>query len=189
MDLDRPIDFKLLGDAIGYYEQEGYKNTLTNWSVLKSTTDITFKSDEVFRDNINDKIWVGSAEQGFIELMLQGKIKPGKYQSTTPCFRNELLIDKFHKQYFMKTELINILEDDDYEIKLEEIIHSAYNFFSSYLDKQYLKIIEVPQDSSISNYDIEYKGIELGSYGFRVYKHIKWIYGTGCAEQRLTYCR
>ena len=35
-------------------------------------------------------------------------------------------------------------------------------------------------------YDIDYHGIELGSYGIRHCQFLNWIYGTGCAEPRLS---
>lgn len=38
-------------------------------------------------------------------------------------------------------------------------------------------------------YDITYKGIELGSYGMRKCEFLEWVYGTGCAEPRLSYCQ
>jgi len=36
-------------------------------------------------------------------------------------------------------------------------------------------------------YDITYKDIELGSYGIRHCEFLDWIFGTGCAEPRLSY--
>ena len=35
-------------------------------------------------------------------------------------------------------------------------------------------------------YDITINGEELGSYGIRKCEFLKWIYGTGCAEPRLS---
>jgi len=189
MDLDSPINYLLLGESINFYKKKGYIEVVTNWSVEKNIINITFKNNNYFKDTINNKIFVGSAEQGFLELIKLKKLMPGKYQSTTPCFRPELIIDNIHKYYFIKTELIYYLKNNEYEKYLDEMLKDAYSFFEKYLDKKYLKIVKKSQANSILNYDIEYKGIELGSYGYRSYQNINWIYGTGCAEQRLSYCK
>ena len=48
-------------------------------------------------------------------------------------------------------------------------------------DESKLRI--VPTDIG---YDIEYNKVELGSYGIRENEYLTWIYGTGCAEPRLS---
>ena len=48
------------------------------------------------------------------------------------------------------------------------------------------KIVEIPNDEGTIQYDIDYHGIELGSYGIRHCQFLNWIYGTGCAEPRLS---
>lgn len=45
-------------------------------------------------------------------------------------------------------------------------------------------VVPVKSEKSIVSYDIEYKGVELGSYGIRECSFLKWIYGTGIAENR-----
>ena len=54
------------------------------------------------------------------------------------------------------------------------------NFFEKYLNK-----IDCIQTSDLS-YDLIYDNIELGSYGIRTYKNLKWIYATGIAEPRFS---
>ena len=35
-------------------------------------------------------------------------------------------------------------------------------------------------------FDLEYNGIELGSYGIRSCEYLDWIYATGLAEPRMS---
>ncbi len=55
--------------------------------------------------------------------------------------------------------------------------------------KMFYREHEVPIDIVKTGhlmYDLNYKGIELGSYGTRKYKDINWVFGTGLAEPRLS---
>jgi len=52
--------------------------------------------------------------------------------------------------------------------------------------ENFLKIKTIELNKS---YDIEFNGIELGSYGIRECEYLSWIYATGCAEPRLSYCQ
>lgn len=130
---------------------------------------------------------VASAEQSFIQMMLDGQ--PVKRAiAVTPCFRAEPRIDTLHRPYFMKAELINAQDVD--EGHLIHMIHDACAFFEQFFPVRVVKT-EI-------GYDIVEKGtrFELGSYGLRTYKHLdsipgfrkelRWIYGTACAEPRLS---
>jgi hypothetical protein len=79
----------------------------------------------------------------------------------------------------MKNELI--ITDNVNQQALVEITDVALQFFSNYLPKNDLSIV-----SEGFNFDIHYKNIELGSYGIRTCEFLTWIYGTGCAEPRLS---
>lgn len=70
----------------------------------------------------------------------------------------------------------------------EEVLEfiDAKDFFEMVL-KDSVEIKCVEQENSLINYDIMYKNHELGSYGIRKYENLfQWIYGTGCAEPRLS---
>ena len=85
----------------------------------------------------------------------------------------------------MKNELI-ITDKVDTE-NLDYVIKSAESFFRTKVDfPDDIKIVEIPNDEGTIQYDIEYHGIELGSYGIRHCQFLNWIYGTGCAEPRLS---
>lgn len=77
----------------------------------------------------------------------------------------------------MKNELI--ITDKVNEEQLEFITETALYFFQKYLKDS--KIVKTD-----IGYDIMYDDIELGSYGIRECSFLRWIYGTGCAEPRLS---
>lgn len=120
---------------------------------------------------------VASGEQSFIQMMLDGQ--PLKRAiCVTPCWRFEPRVDMLHRKYFMKAELINAQDVD--EGHLMDMVHDACSFFEKFFSVRTVKT-EI-------GYDIVEKGtrIELGSYGIRRYKDLKWVYGTACAEPRLS---
>ena len=79
----------------------------------------------------------------------------------------------------MKNELI--ITDTVDDSNLNKIVDTALEFYSKYLPKNDLTVV-----SDIHGFDIMYKEIELGSYGIRDCDFLEWIYGTGCAEPRLS---
>ena len=97
------IDYDLLNKAVKYFSKKGFKQVEVPWRVSKEAIDGTFDSRQSFKSD--DKFLVGSAEQGFLELQLQDKLKGTQFMSISPCFRNEVE-DYFHQQEFMKLELI-----------------------------------------------------------------------------------
>jgi hypothetical protein len=124
---------------------------------------------------------VASGEQSFLQMMLDGQ--PLKRAiCVTPCWRYESRMDMLHRKYFMKAELINAQDTD--EAHLVDMIHDACTFFERFFSVRTVKIGDA--------YDIVEKGtrIELGSYGIRERdidgKRFRWIYGTACAEPRLS---
>jgi hypothetical protein len=119
---------------------------------------------------------VGSGEQGFIQLLLDG-VALTKACTISPCFRDEETFDELHHGYFMKLELINT---DATINNLRSMIKDACMYFEEYMP---VKVVETAKDT----YDIvdqKYE-IELGSYGFRVIDGYRFIYGTGLALPRL----
>lgn len=80
----------------------------------------------------------------------------------------------------MKAELI-IANPDFGEIKYRRMVIDAAMFFSKYTNSSKVSI-----DSTKEGHDITINGIEVGSYGGRQFNGFTWIYGTGCAEPRLS---
>jgi hypothetical protein len=129
----------------------------------------------------NGKILIGSAEQAFIDCIIEGTMRPGSWQAITPCFRDEP-IDDLHKPYFMKLELIHYLPEHP-EARLQIMLREA---------RQVMSHILTPSDPPIeiqkteAGFDLTLRGIEIGSYGIRSHVGHQWVYGTGIAEPRFT---
>ena len=178
------INWQIFGEAVEYYEDLGYQYIEVPWRVGPEAIKKTLPSHvdlEIFNDPIN---LVGSAEQSFVEMMLDGVMPIGKFQAITPCFRNETVYDDLHQPHFMKLELINFGEISDE--KLNQMIKDAVGFFKP---RVYMNDVQLVQTND--GFDIEHNGIELGSYGIRIMmykrKRFSWIYGTGIAEPRFSF--
>lgn len=173
------IDYRLLAYSNEYYEKHGFVRIEAPWTVSEYVDDITRPKDRIhFQFKHNDKCFVASGEQSFLYLYLKNFLPKGSYQCTTPCMRFEPF-DGLHTKYFMKTELIKTDVVNDEELKKMVII--AKDFYETYLGKKNVEVVKTEQ-----GYDLRYKNIELGSYGIRKCSFLKWIYGTGCAEPRLS---
>ena len=171
------INYKILDDSLQYYEENKFQRIETPWTVSKYVDELTKPIDKIsFELKHNDKCLVASGEQSFLYLYLKDFIPKGQYQTITPCFRYEAF-DFAHTKYFMKNELIktDVISDNEL-VKLVEI---SLEFFESYLPDVYVQPTDI-------GFDIMWKNYELGSYGIRKNEFLEWIYGTGCAEPRLS---
>ena len=177
-----PIRWDWLADGRRFYEQRGYRYVEVPWLVHPNVTEVTH-SDGVggFACALSDL--VGSGEQGFLQMMLNGDLPLGRYQTITPCFRDEML-DDLHHTHFMKLELIDTAIDS--EDPVGDIINDADQFAAQLLQRN------GPWSGSIwsrvhrNQIDMLYgpERVELGSYGVREHNGLRWVYGTGIAEPR-----
>jgi seryl-tRNA synthetase len=178
------IDYKLLSKAIKYYKKKGFTQIEVPWRVSAEAINATFDSNLSFK--AGDKFLIGSAEQGFLELILQNNLKNNMLMSISPCFRNDAE-DELHQQEFVKLELIYLSKFNISNTDIEYIAFS--NFVIDFITKK-LKIqrerIQIVQtfENSIYSEDILIDGIEYGSYGIRKFKDYNYIYGTGIALPR-----
>lgn len=179
------ISFKNLADSIEFYEKRGYTRIEAPWLVPPCIDDITKPADKKhYMLKHNDKCLVASGEQSFLYLYLKENLPKGKFQTVTPCFRDERY-DLYHEKYFMKDELI--ITDEVNTEMLNRIIGDARDFFNWKVGN--LGRLDI--EKTDIGYDIIFtrdgqEPVELGSYGIRECEFIKWIYGTGCAEPRLS---
>lgn len=182
------IDYQNLANSVEFYKECEYVPIEVPWTVSEYVDDITKPKDRIhYQLKHNNKCLVASGEQGFLYLYLKDYLPKGKFQTITPCFRDEPY-DLYHEKCFMKNELI--ITDDTSDIMINKIIDDARAFFAKtigcHIDE--LKIVNMTSDTEVS-LDINFMDIELGSYGIRETEFLKWIYGTGCAEPRLSKCR
>lgn len=174
------INYETLNDASNHYLDHGYTRIETPWMVTEEVDSITRPKEKTpYVINGKNKNLIASGEQGFLYLMLKQYLPPGQYQTITPCFRDEPY-DFEHSKTFMKLELINTLYVD--EDNLITMIRDAETYFTEFLGETSVH----RKKTGNYSYDLEYQGVELGSYGIREYKHLKWIYGTGLAEPRFS---
>ena len=163
-------EYKYLADAQQFYTSMGYEPIKVPWRVSATAIRMTGANP---REPGGDVI--GSAEQGFLQMILDGVIAPGECQSISPCFRDDVP-DALHQPEFMKLELAIIGDDfSNFDMNIQD---DALAFFMRYSDD----ICVNPE-----NQDIELNGIELGSYGKKKIEHTTLHYGTGIAEPRFSY--
>lgn len=176
-----PIKWKLVDAALDYYTRAGYQYLEVPWLISKEATNQTLPIDKEIMEAISPKksfgCLVGSAEQSFIQLMLDKKISSGKYCAATPCFRDDDP-DELHLTTFFKVELIDINP-----IGNNDTFAKAWDFMSLLKGNSDLKFAETSEGT-----DLMINEIEVGSYGFRQMTDpkISWYYGTGLALPRFT---
>lgn len=181
------INWHLFSKAITSYAHLGYQLIEVPWLVDQQAINVTLPpSATPFTVSGCGELnqLVGSAEQSFIYLALQGKLSPGKYMALTPCFRDDKE-DELHHKYFMKLELIDINPEPS-TVPGEELwsydqVMQDAKYVLSHLTRKLIKIEKTKEGS-----DLTIDGIEIGSYGVRNHKNIIWVYGTGLAEPRFS---
>lgn len=175
------IDYQKIADSVKFFQEVGYTRIEAPWWVSLEISGITKPKDANAEYYIpeNRKCLVASGEQSLLYTANKGRLPPGKWLTVTPCFRNES-IGILSKKCFMKTELM--ITDEVNNRTLNKIIMDATEFFKSQVPDEKLLVTEATPEG----YDITYAGIEVGSYGIRSCEFLDWVYGTGCAEPRLS---
>lgn len=205
------IDYGIIDQSIKFYEEIGFQRVESPWTVTPEISNITKPSNaKDFTLVEKNKVLVASGEQSFLYLYNKGFLPKGKFQTVTPCFRDERFTP-LHTKYFVKNELITT--DNVSKEGLRFMVHGARDFFRKFclrpkVNDSYIRSTTEKDDVLIVNtdngrnvivddidvkdaylypqYDLVYRGIELGSYGIRRCQFLSWIYGTGVAEPRLT---
>lgn len=180
------INYSLISKAINFYEKIGFQYLEVPWIVSDKAVNITLPKERKGH-RCKTGMLVGSAEQSFIQLMIDNQIKPGYYVAAGPCFRDDE-VDLLHQETFFKVELIDLKFDDEninidsVDTDVQWMVNKALNFFTSIPGGELSKIISLSENC----FDIELNDIEIGSYGIRRFKNFHWIYGTGIAEPRFS---
>lgn len=182
------IDWSLIGKAVDFYYSARFKYIEVPWIVEPLTIMATLPQGRrpFYVDSCDPRVdvsaLVGSAEQSFLQMMLDGKLSRGSYVAVSPCFRDDD-VDELHHKDFVKCELIVVTDGPSSLARVRELAMEAALFFRKIggVDSQHLRLVET--DTGL---DLELGGIEIGSYGARSWEGHHWIYGTGCAEPRFS---
>lgn len=175
------INYGIIDDSIEFYTEHGFVRIESPWTISSAISNITKPPGcNDFTIAEKNKVLVASGEQSFLALYNKGFLPKGKFQTVTPCFRDETFTP-LNTKYFIKNELIKTDKVDESE--LQSLITTAQQFFARWIGET--TVVVVPTKEGIS-YDILYNNVELGSYGIRKCDFLTWIYGTGVAEPRLT---
>jgi len=167
-------------EAISHYQSLGYQlidaPMCVDLDVSSHTKPIHIK--DIYHNE--KEVYVGSAEQSFIQLHKDKKIKNGMFMALTPCLRDEKILDNTHYKSFLKLELIIIGNSNSFKV-----INDVKEFFEKYLKVKTIKTNEATDSVDI----VSIKGEqELGSYGVRhMLDGTTYTYGTGIAEPRLSF--
>lgn len=179
------INYAVIQAAVDFYEQRGYELIEVPWVVPREIAAITHPHPEQIGWECRHGVLVGSAEQSFLHLMAEGVLLPGRYVTSTPCFRDERKeeLSDTRRRWFHKVELI---DTRGYAAEPYQLLYDARDFLRGQLG---LPITTVRTHPEYFEFDLECHGLELGSYGVRSYAHpngrrLEWVYGTGCAEPR-----
>ena len=183
------INWELLAKASNFYSNKNFEYKETPWTVPVAISESTKPHQnpsfihELALTTGNELCeLVGSAEQGFIYLLLNNCLNKGKYYSITPCFRYDTY-DKTHQPWFIKTELIhwqpNCSEEEAVKNALE-LLKTATLFFNEIAPGEIIEKIQ----TSTKSWDLNLNGIEIGSYGIRKVEDKIFAYGTGLALPR-----
>ena len=170
------INWSNIAQATEFYQAHGFEYIETPWIADYDTLAFTCSDVDRIITVDDNKGLVGSAEQGFMQLAIDGKLPHVNYVSAGPCFRVEEY-DELHQPQFFKVELFTLCNADNAAYAANELLNRAWKFMKCVPNK-------VQTDDG---FDLEINGIEVGSYGTRYHELIGWwAYGTGLAEPRYT---
>lgn len=173
------VDVELIGQAINYYRDVGYSPKTVPMIVGDKAIQSTIPFGKGFSTHNNDCSYVGSAEQSFIQMMMDDNLEQGFHYAITPCMREEPILDETHLSTFLKIELICVGRDCT-----SILVMDAFNFFRTHIDQRLIKELGIVKTAD--GFDIQLFGIEIGSYGHRTVDGVPYTYGTGLAEPRFT---
>ena len=149
------INYARIAQAQMYYKALGYKNVEVPWTVSVQAVMSTLpKGANLFQTPKG--VLVGSGEQSFIELMLKGQIQPGRYQCTTPCWRDEPEYNELTRFSFFKTELI-WYKPEDTKKAFQAVVNDAFACFFEISEVETFEAVQTDE-----GLDIFFNGIELG---------------------------
>jgi hypothetical protein len=192
LEKEKVISYENIQKSIEFYGRRGFNYMEVPWIIPKNINQETHQNKvtvahldlESYRTNKQEDSLVGSAEQSFRCLDFNHFALEGRLIAVTPCFRDDAP-NYWHQKYFIKSELF--YKTSNTEEVLQEFINAAYDFFISF--QLNILVTKTSDYKALKSYDIidQASGQELGSYGIRILRDGNtYVYGTGCAEPRLS---
>lgn len=172
----------ILLSCIDMYSKLGYNFIDVPFIVDKEVSNLT-KPIDIPNLHHNDRlVYIGSGEQSFVQMILDGKLSSGKYMCLTPCYRSEPVLDELHHLMFLKLELINIGTNSFEEILMD--CQKVLQYHTKSMVYRYVHRIGI---------DLMCNDVEIGSYGLRSVElqngqEVVYSYGTGLALPRFNQC-
>jgi seryl-tRNA synthetase len=197
------IDYSIIADAVKFYKALGYEEIDVPWLVstdaIYGTLPIGAQPMSVSGSRDFGHL-VGSAEQSFMQMMLDGTLSEGSWLAVTPCFRDEPEITASQRLSFMKVELIQYFSPNNLSFAtpadLLTLMDHARQFMERYLPITTVRTNRLTMEDNVPDmqktYDLVYRSadfevqIEFGSFGYREWRGHRWIFGTGVAEPRMS---
>lgn len=158
------------------YLKRGYEPLSAPMLVDKDIVEVTLPEGKKAKQHL-DKFYVGSAEQSFYQLLKEGFQPEGSYMMLTPCQRDEIPSER-NLEVFLKLELISM---DRTAFNIDKDAYDLYTILGS-------KVKTVVTEG-FSCLDLEVGGVEVGSYGSRIFNGMVNNYGTGLALPRFSQVR
>ncbi len=162
-------------NAVLYYKERGYIEADFPYYANIDAINITMPVGNIALSHLGDTAYVGSAEQSFIDCILNGEPYEGSFMAFSPCHRDEKHLSSKTNLIFSKLELystsksyMNILQD------VKQFIVREYGIL-----RENIEIIQTE-----NGHDLELNGVELGSYGMRTVNGFTYAYGTGITFPR-----
>ncbi len=172
------IDWGRLAQALAFYEARGFERVELDWHASRTISAWTCP-DAQRMYAFDDDVLVGSAEQGFMQAQVEGRLVPGKrYVALTPCFRREPVLSDTHRLQFMKVELYTA---GTCSLEEAHALASVAKDCLKALGSCPVEVVPTPE-----GLDLEIAGLEVGSYAARRHGEHAWTCGTGLAEPRFS---
>lgn len=170
------IDWRMLGEAVVYYQSLGYQYVEVPYAVPKDIIRLTLppEYDDAIQPVEPYGCLVGSAEQSLLSMDLPD----GSFMAVSPCFRPEPVLNEFYQKHFMKVELFQLGQGI---MNPMQMLLDAKTFMDA---RATTGVLRTPEGK-----DLTVDGIEVGSYGFRKAAGREWACGTGLALPRFSVAR
>jgi hypothetical protein len=184
------LSFQYLLEAKEFYASKGWTYIETPWVASAEAMNITRPA---YVPVLTQPAFVASGEQSFLDLIVNRSLKPGKWQTLTPCYRSQDgdADDGLHFSQFYKLELMWYKsQSEPHPEDPIRVIQDVAEFMYRWDWEPIVKTVTDEPRAECETwlaYDLEYDWTELGSYGNRFHKEIGyWVYGTGLAEPRFS---